>query len=83
MSDSPVLPPGMCLTDIWDHLTPAQRRPWLRIVEREARQVREEVQRARRGLRPVGEAARRRQDDLAQAMSGYRVGHPRASRRPA
>ena len=64
----PVLPPGRCLTDIWPHLTPAQRRPWLRVVEVEARQVRAEVQRARYGVRPVTAVQQQRRDDLLAAL---------------
>lgn len=40
---TPQLPPGRCLTDVWPHLRPEDRRHWLRVVQAEAAGVTREA----------------------------------------
>ncbi len=88
----PKLPPGVCLTDAWPHLTPTQKATWLRIVSREARGVALEVQGAQAAARTAAinaprvaaeqQAAdsRRAANELLAALRGHVVGRPRKAR---
>lgn len=69
-----VLPKGLCLTDIWHVLNPAQRRAWIRVVSAEARAVRAEAEARRARQAPVVAL----DDAVGAADAARRAGEKRA-----
>ena len=87
MTPSGSLPPGLCLTDVWDRLPHVARRRWLAVVAAEARAVAADA-RLYRGepLRTVHEVIAREESDreaaparlevLTRECATVRVGRP-------
>ena len=90
------IPPGVCLTSVWSHLSPLQRRDMLRVVQGEAEQVARETAAYRAGRdvrtlspREAGEAwdrerlaAAARLDELVREAASFRVGKRLRSPKP-
>lgn len=74
---TPQLPPGRCLTDVWPHLRPEDRRYWLRVVQAEAADVTRETATYRRQGRRTSPLTPR------QAAEAYAREDREASRRRA
>lgn len=74
---TPQLPPGRCLTDVWPHLRPEDRRYWLRVVQAEAVDVTREAAAYRCQGRRTSPLTPR------QASEAWELEHREAARRRA
>ena len=80
------LPPGVCLTSVWPHLSLREKQRWVQVVEVEARAVRRDAAAARKTRECVRETAAATQQARRELLEAetlrFRVGRVRSTGRP-